>query len=331
MHYRQLGNSDLKISEIAYGSWLTSYGDGGFERAKACVDRALELGINFIDTANLYGLGGSETALGEILAGRPRDSYILGTKVYFPMSEEDRGLSRQQIEKQLDASLKRLRTDYVDLYQCHRYDEDTPLEETMEALTAAVRSGKVRYIGFSEWTPEQISAAFALPDVERFVSSQPHYSLLSRTPEKAVIPLCRTLGVSQIVFSPLAQGLLSGKYRPGNPPPADSRAASPDMGKFMGHWLSEPVLEAVADLLPIAEEAGCTLAQFALAWILREPNVAAAIMGASRPEQVDQNVGASGLTIAPELFARAEAIVRRVEFDREELKREEAARFRRKG
>jgi aryl-alcohol dehydrogenase-like predicted oxidoreductase len=327
MLYRRLGASDLEVSEIAYGAWLTSYGDGGFERARACVNRALDLGVNFIDTANLYGLGASETALGEILAGRPRDSYIIGTKLFFPMSEHDRGLSRAQIEKQLDASLARLRTDYVDLYQCHRYDPDTPLEETMEALTRAVAAGKVRYIGFSEWSPQQIAQAFAPPGVARFVSSQPQYSLLSREPEQAVIPLCRELGVSQIVFSPLAQGLLSGKYEPGRPPPADSRAASPDMGRFMGHWLTEPVLQAVADLRPLAAEAGCTLAQFALAWVLREPNVAAAITGASRPEQVDQNAAASGLAIAPSLFARAEVIVARAQVDREQLRREEAERF----
>lgn len=330
MEYRRLGSSDLIVSEIAYGAWLTSYGSGGADRARACVDRAFDVGINFIDTANLYGLGASESALGEILAGRARDSYVLATKIYFPMSEEDRGLSRAQIEKQLDASLKRLGTDYLDLYQCHRYDEETPLEETMEALSAAVRAGKVRYIGFSEWTPEQIAAAFALPGVERFVSSQPQYSLLWREPETAVIPLCRDTGVSQIVFSPLAQGMLTGKYRPGAPIPNDSRAASPEMGKFMGRFLTDTVREAVAEIETLVVENGYTLAQFALAWVLREPNVAAAIAGASRPEQIDQNASASGLKVDPALFARAEAIAARVAFDAERIRAEEKARFRRR-
>ncbi|MDB5445719.1 MAG: aldo/keto reductase [Phenylobacterium sp.] len=327
MEYRRLGTSDLRVSEIAYGAWLTTYGDGGFERARACVDRAFEVGINFIDTANLYGLGASESALGEILTGRPRDSYVLATKVYFPMGPDDRGLSRAQIEKQLDASLKRLRTDHLDLYQCHRYDEETPLEETLEALSAAVRAGKVRYIGFSEWTPAQIRAAAELPGVERFVSSQPQYSLLWRQPENGVIPLCRELGNSQIVFSPLAQGVLSGKYQPGAAPPADSRAASPEMGKFMGRWLADDIVATAAELKGLAEAAGVSLAQFALAWVLREPNVAAAIAGASRPEQVDQNAAASGLKVDPLLFARAEAIAARVAFDAEALRAEERARF----
>jgi len=330
MRYRRLGTSDLMVSEIAYGAWLTSYGDGGYERAKACIDRAFGVGVNFIDTANLYGKGASETALGELLASRPRDSYVLGTKVFFPMSDTDRGLSRAQIDKQLDASLRRLRTDYVDLYQCHRFDTETPLEETMSALTDAVKAGKVRHIGFSEWTPKQISEAFALTGMERFVSSQPQYSLLAREPEAEVIPLCRNLGVSQIVFSPLAQGVLTGKYKPAAELPSDSRAASAEMGQFMGHLLADQIREAVADLLPIAREAGCSLAQFALAWVLREANVAAAIMGASRPEQVDQNAAASGLVIDPGLFAQAEAIVAGVVVDRAKLRAEEVERFRKK-
>jgi len=309
MKYRKLGASDLNVSEISLGSWLT-YGVGvEKEKATACVNRAFELGINFIDTANVYGRGAAETVLGEALHGRPRASYVLATKVFFPMSDTDKGLSRAQIEKQLDASLKRLRTDFVDLYQCHRYDTATPLEETMEALTRAVKSGKTRYIGFSEWSPDQIRASIAMKGVAHFVSSQPQYSLLWRRPEKEVIPLSAANGISQIVWSPLAQGALTGKYDPNRPPPPDTRAASDKMGSMMGRWLEKPVLEAVQKLKPLAAEAGCTMTQFALAWVLREPNVASAIVGASRPEQLDENAAASGLAIDPALFTKAEAIV----------------------
>jgi len=309
MKFRKLGASDLNVSEISLGSWLT-YGVGvEKEKATACVNRAFELGINFIDTANVYGRGAAETVLGEVLHGRPRASYVLATKVFFPMSDTDKGLSRAQIEKQLDASLKRLRTDFVDLYQCHRYDTATPLEETMEALTGAVKSGKARYIGFSEWSPDQIKASIAMKGVAHFVSSQPQYSLLWRRPEKEVIPLSAANGISQIVWSPLAQGALTGKYDPNRPPPPDTRAASDKMGSMMGRWLEKPVLEAVQKLKPLAAEAGCTMTQFALAWVLREPNVASAIVGASRPEQLDENAAASGLTIDPALFTKAEAIV----------------------
>jgi aryl-alcohol dehydrogenase-like predicted oxidoreductase len=309
MKYRKLGASDLSVSEISLGSWLT-YGVGvEHDAARACVDRAFDLGINFIDTANVYGRGAAEEVLGETLAGRKRDSYILATKVFGQMSDTDQGLSRVQIEKQIDASLKRLRTDYVDLYQCHRYDVNTPLEETMDALSAVVRSGKARWIGFSEWSPEQIEAAFAIPGVERFVSSQPQYSLLWRRPEKKVIPISAANGVSQIVWSPLAQGVLTGKYRPGAALPSDSRGASDSMGNAMKSWLEPSILEAVQKLKPLAEEAGCSLGQFSLAWVLREPNVASAIVGASRPEQLDENAAASGLAIDPALFAKAETIV----------------------
>ena len=309
MKYRKLGASDLEVSEISLGSWLT-YGVGvEADAARACLDRAFEVGINFIDTANIYGRGAAETFLGEALSGRSRDSYILATKAFFPMTESDRGLSAAQVEKQLDASLKRLRTDYVDLYQCHRYDEETPLEETMRALTRAVESGKARYIGFSEWPADKIKAAIEMAGVARFVSSQPQYSLLWRAPEKEVIPLCAANGISQIVWSPLAQGVLTGKYRPGAPVPADSRAASDEMGDWIGAWLRPPVLEAVEKLKPLAAEAGLSLAQFALAWVLREPNVASAITGASRPAQVDDNAAASGAKVDPALFAEAERIV----------------------
>jgi aryl-alcohol dehydrogenase-like predicted oxidoreductase len=312
MQFRQLGSSDLEVSEISLGSWLT-YGVGvEADKARACLEEAFNQGINFIDTANVYGRGAAETFLGEALKGRARDSYVLATKVFFPMSDTDRGLSRAQIEKQLEDSLQRLQTDFVDLYQCHRYDRDTPLEETMEALTRAVESGKVRYIGFSEWSAEQIQAALDLAGSGRaakFVSSQPQYSLLWREPEEKVIPLCADNGISQIVWSPLGQGVLSGKYDPDAPPPRDSRAASDEMSGFMDRLLQPQVLRAVQQLKPIAEEAGLTLPQFALAWVLREPNVASAIIGASRPEQVRENAAASGVVVDTQLFVRAEEII----------------------
>jgi aryl-alcohol dehydrogenase-like predicted oxidoreductase len=309
MKYRKLGSSDLKVSEISLGSWLT-YGVGvEKEKALACIDRAFELGINFIDTANVYGRGAAETVLGEALSTRKRDSYVLATKVFFPMSSTDSGLSRTQILKQMDASLLRLKTDHVDLYQCHRYDPNTPLEETMQALSDVVRQGKARYIGFSEWSPAQIEASLQIPGVEKFVSSQPQYSLLWRRPEEKVIPLCAKNGISQIVWSPLAQGALTGKYDPNSPPPADTRAASEKMGGMMQRWLSKDVLEAVQELKPIAKEAGLSLTQFSLAWILREPNVASAIVGASRPDQLDENAKASGAHVDPALFAKAEHIL----------------------
>jgi aryl-alcohol dehydrogenase-like predicted oxidoreductase len=309
MKYRKLGDSDLEVSEISLGSWLT-YGVGvEADKARACLEEAFTQGINFIDTANVYGRGAAESFLGEALHGRPRDSYVLATKVYFPMSATDRGLSRAQIEKQLDASLQRLKTDHVDLYQCHRYDSETPLEETMEALSRAVASGKTRYIGFSEWPAERIQAALDLNGVAKFVSSQPQYSMVWREPEDEIIPLCAANSISQIVWSPLGQGVLSGKYDPDRPPPADSRAASEEMGGFMDRLMQPDVLRAVQQLKPIAVEAGLTLPQFALAWVLREPNVASAIIGASRPEQVRENAGASGVIVDTQLFLRAEAII----------------------
>ena len=309
MKYRKLGASELTVSEISLGSWLT-YGVGvASDSAKACVDRAFALGINFIDTANVYGRGAAESFLGEVLARRPRGSYVLATKVYFPMSATDQGLSRAQIAKQIDASLKRLRVEHVDLYQCHRYDAGTPIEETMQALSDVVRQGKARYIGFSEWSPQQIERAFAVAGTERFVSSQPQYSMLWRQPEKEVMPLCAAKGISQIVWSPLAQGVLSGKYVPGAKRPADSRASSESMGHSMHSWLAPATLQAVQELKPLAQEAGCTLSQFALAWVLREPNVASAIVGATRPQQLEENAAASGLVVDPALFRKAEAIV----------------------
>jgi 1-deoxyxylulose-5-phosphate synthase len=298
MKYRQLGDSDLHVSEISLGSWLT-YGLGVDDsNARACVDRAFDNGVNLIDTSNIYGKGAAESFLGRTLKTRPRSSYILATKLYFPMTETDRGLSAPQVYKQIDASLARLRTDYVDLYQCHRYDVNTPLEETMQALSDVVRQGKARYIGFSEWTGEQIAASLAIPDVVKFVSSQPQYSMLWRKPEAEVFPICAANGIGQIVWSPLGQGVLTGKYLPGEPPPEDSRAASPEMNTFWADDLrSDRLLRAVQELRPVAARLDITLAQLALAWVLREPNVSSAIVGASRPQQVDDNCAASGVLI----------------------------------
>jgi aryl-alcohol dehydrogenase-like predicted oxidoreductase len=313
MRYRKLGTGDLQVSEIAFGSWLTTA--GGVEKAQAiaCVRAALDAGITLIDTANIYGKGASETVLGEGLAGIKRESYILATKLYFPMTPTDKGLSRAQIVKQLDASLARLRTGYIDLYQCHRYDAETPLEQTMEALDEVVRQGKVRWIGFSEWPADKIAAAMKLSAGRkwaRFVSSQPQYSMLHRAPEAEIIPLCKREGVSQIVWSPLAQGVLTGKYRPDAPPPSDSRAMDQKMNvHFRQDLMSKPVLEAVQAMKPLADQAGLSIAQFALAWVLRDQNVASAIIGASRPEQVHQNAAAAGKNVDPALFAKAEALL----------------------
>jgi len=307
MKYRKLGNSDLLISEIGFGSWLTFTDPQRKQLAISCVHRALDLGINFLDTANVYGRGVAETVLGEALAGTKRETYVLATKLFFPMNGADRGLSRTQVQKQLDASLKRLKSEYVDLYQCHRYDFDTPLEETMEALTREVESGRVRYIGFSEWPLERIEAALQLKNVVRFVSSQPQYSLLHREPEHGLLSLSAKGGISQVVWSPLAQGILSGKYLPNSAVPANSRAADPSMGGFLNpEWLTPATLKAVQEVRQLATNASLTLAQFSLAWVLRQPNVASAIVGASRPEQLTENAAASGTRVDPSLFTDAE-------------------------
>jgi aryl-alcohol dehydrogenase-like predicted oxidoreductase len=310
VRYRQLGSSDLQVSEISLGSWLTYGGGVERERAEACVTKAFEVGINFIDTANVYAGGRAEEFLGEVLTARERDSYVLATKLFFQMPDGDRGLSRPQVLKQIDASLARLRTDYVDLYQCHRYDWSTPLQETMEALTEVVNAGKARYLGFSEWPVEKIAEAMEMGGVEKFVSSQPQYSMLWRGPERDVIPYCRDHGISQIVWSPLAQGVLTGKYKPGQAPPADSRAAASSMNYFFGDELrSDALLDRVQQLGELAKDLGITTAQLALAWVLREPNVASTIIGASRPEQVADNAGASGIALDGATLARIDEIL----------------------
>ncbi len=305
MRYRKLGSSDLEVSEIALGAWLTYAGGIEFDQTRACTDAAFEAGINFFDTANMYGRGAAETAWGEILSGRPRDSYILATKVWGQMSDDpdDRGLSAAQIDKQIDASLERLQTDYVDLYQAHRFDPDVPIEETIEALQKVVSDGKARYLGFSEWTTEQIQAALDLAGPDLFVSSQPQYSMLWQAPEAEVFPLSAANGISQIVWSPLAEGVLTGKYKPGEAPPADSRAANESMNNFISGKMRDEALEAVQQLRPIAEGEGLTMVQLALAWVLRRDELAAAIVGASRPEQVHSNAAASGVELSVDVIA----------------------------
>jgi aryl-alcohol dehydrogenase-like predicted oxidoreductase len=306
VNYRKLGWSELEVSEISLGSWLTYSGGVAPEQARACVRAAFEEQINFIDTANVYGRGAAELLLGEVLADYPRDSYVLATKVYFPMSDTDRGLSKAQIHKQIDASLQRLRTDHVDLYQCHRYDSRTPLEETMQALADVVQAGKARHIGFSEWPVEKVRESLHMAEGARWTSSQPQYSMLWRAPEAELIPLCEAEQISQIVWSPLAQGVLTGKYTPGEPPPQNSRAASESMGGFIDQLVRPRVLEAVQRLRPVAEDAGLTMPQLALAWVLRQHNVASAIVGASHPEQVRANASASGVVLSYDTLAAAD-------------------------
>jgi aryl-alcohol dehydrogenase-like predicted oxidoreductase len=311
MERRRLGEHGPELSVIGLGSWLTFEGARGPERAEACTRAAFEAGITFFDTANSYGRGAAERVLGELLRPYPRDGYVLATKVFYPMGPRDRGLSRAQVLKQIDASLARLGVEHVDLYQCHRYDDTVPLEETMGALTEVVEAGKARYIGFSEWPVERIEQAMALPGVARFVSSQPQYSALHRVPEAAVFGVCARHGIGQVVWSPLAQGVLSGKYRRGEPPPGDARAAG-SMGRFMGRLLRPKALAAVASLEPIAREAGLTMAQLALAWVLRSPHVTSAIVGASRPEQVRENAAAADARLSDDVVAAIDSALGRV-------------------
>jgi len=304
MRYRNLGSSDLKVSEISLGAWLTYAGGIELEQTRACTEAAFDAGINFFDTANVYGRGEAERAWGQILSQHPRDSYILATKVNGQMSDDpaDQGLSGAQIAKQIDASLERLQVEYVDLYQAHRFDVDVPIEETIEALQQVVLDGKARYLGFSEWTPEQIQAAIDIAGPDLFVSSQPQYSMLWQAPEVDVFELCQANGISQIVWSPLAQGVLSGKYKPGQPAPADSRAASTSMSNAMHLVMSDETVTAVQRLVEVADGAGLTMVELALAWVLRRSELASAIVGASRPEQVHANVAASGIELSPELL-----------------------------
>ncbi|MEZ5170708.1 MAG: aldo/keto reductase family protein [Acidimicrobiia bacterium] len=309
MRYRSVGRWGVEVSEVGLGSWLTYGGSVEADAATACIRRAYELGVNFFDTANVYSAGRAEEVMGAALADYRRESYVLATKVYFPMSRRPNssGLSRKHIMEQLHASLRRLGTDTIDIYQCHRYDEKTPLEETCAAMADAIRSGKVHYWGVSEWTADQIAHAVTLCRSEGWpvpISNQPQYSMLWREIEKRVLPVSGELGLGQVVWSPLAQGVLTGKYATPDDIPEDSRAAGGD--KDMVTWLLEPeVLDAVQALRPLAEEAGCTLPQLALKWALREPGISSVIVGATKVEHVDDNVAASDLDVPDELLQRA--------------------------
>jgi aryl-alcohol dehydrogenase-like predicted oxidoreductase len=315
MEFRHLGRSGLKISEITYGNWITHGGQVEADAATACVHAALDAGITSFDTADGYAEGRAEQVLGKALSGVPRSSIEVFTKVYFPSGPgaNDRGLSSKHIRESIEGSLRRLDLDYVDLYQAHRYDVETPLEETMEAFAAVVRAGQALYIGVSEWRAEQIRAAKVLAAELHvpLVSNQPQYSALYRVPEAEVIPTCRELGISQVVFSPIAQGVLTGKYLPGQPVPEGSRATDEKGGGagFISRWLKDDVLERVQQLRPIADDLGLSMAALAVAWVLQEDNVAAAIIGASRPEQVRDNVRASGVRLDADVTARIDEVL----------------------
>jgi aryl-alcohol dehydrogenase-like predicted oxidoreductase len=309
MKYRHLGKSGLVISEIAYGNWITHGSQVVEEAAAECVQAALDEGITTFDTADGYAGGRAEEVLGRALYGVRRESIEICTKVYWPTGDRpnDRGLSRKHIIESLHGSLRRLGTDYVDLYQAHRYDVETPIEETMRAFDDLVRAGKVLYVGVSEWRAEQIAAALRIADklgLDRIVSNQPQYNMLWRVIEPEVLPLCRKEGIGQIVFSPIAQGVLTGKYAPGAAPPSDSRATDPSGSRFIRRLLQDDVLAAVQRLEPIAAEAGLSMAQLAVAWVLQNPGVSAAIVGATRPEQVRENVKAAGVRLDPGLMSR---------------------------
>jgi aryl-alcohol dehydrogenase-like predicted oxidoreductase len=303
MEFRYLGASGLKVSEISYGNWLTHGSQVEEDAALACVRQALDEGITTFDTADVYANTRAETVLGKALNGERRESLEIFTKVYWPTGPggpNDSGLSRKHIRESIEGSLRRLQTDHVDLYQAHRYDVSTPLEETMQAFADVVRSGKAHYIGVSEWTAEQIRQAHAMARELGipFVSSQPQYNMLWRVIEAEVVPMCEELGISQVVWSPIAQGVLTGKYKPGQPHPEGSRATDDKGGANMvKRYLADDVLSAVAKLEPIANDAGLSMAQLAVAWVLQNPNVASAIIGASRPEQVTDNVKAAGVTL----------------------------------
>jgi aryl-alcohol dehydrogenase-like predicted oxidoreductase len=314
MEFRHLGRSGLVISEIAYGNWLTHGSQVEEESALACVRAALDAGITTFDTADVYAETRAESVLGRALKGERREGLEILTKVFWPTGpgRNDRGLGRKHIMESIDGSLRRLQTDYVDLYQAHRYDPSTPLEETMEAFADVVRSGKALYIGVSEWTAQQIRDAHKLARELRvpLVSSQPQYSMLWRVIEGEVVPACEELGIGQIVWSPIAQGVLTGKYAPGSEPPAGSRATDSKGGaNFVARWLRDDVLERVQRLKPLADRAGLSLAQLAVAWVLQNGNVSAAIIGASRPEQVAENAKAAGVKLDADLLAAIDEVL----------------------
>src|SRR6478735_8502547 len=308
MEFRYLGNSGLKVSAISYGNWVTHGSQVEADRATECVRAALEAGITTFDTADVYANGRAESILGDALAGERRSSLEIFTKVFFPTGpgkHNDVGLSRKHIHESINGSLKRLQTDYVDLYQAHRYDHFTPLEETMEAFADVVRAGKALYIGVSEWTPDELRAGHALARELHipFVSNQPQYSALYRVIESEVVPTSRELGISQVVFSPIAQGVLTGKYLPGQPVPEGSRATDPDGSAFIKNLLTDDTLTKVQQLQPLADAEGLTMAQLAVAWVLQNDNVATAITGGSRPEQITANAEAAGKKLSAETLA----------------------------
>jgi aryl-alcohol dehydrogenase-like predicted oxidoreductase len=315
MEFRYLGRSGLKISEIAYGNWITHGSQVEEDAAQACVRAALDEGITTFDTADVYAGTRAEEVLGRALKGQRREGLEIFTKVYWPTGPgpNDRGLSRKHITESIHGSLRRLGTDYVDLYQAHRFDHETPLEETLKTFDDLVRQGKVLYIGVSEWRAEQIARALKIADemgFDRIISSQPQYSMLWRVIESEVVPLCEREGIGQIVWSPIAQGVLTGKYKPGAAPPAGSRALDEASGaNFIRSLLKDEILTRVQELKPIADEAGLTMAQLAVAWVLQNPNVSAAIVGASRPEQVHDNVKAAGVKLDAELMKRIDSIL----------------------
>jgi len=313
MEYRHIGRWGMRVSTVGLGSWLTYGGSVEEATARACMRRAYELGVTFFDTANVYAGGRAEEVVGRVIKDFGRDSIVLATKVFFPIGRgpNDSGLSRKHIRMQIDASLRRLDVDYVDLYQCHRYDENTPLEETCEAMNDLVRNGKIVYWGVSEWAADQITAACTLARKNGWavpISNQPQYSALWRHVQRDVFPACREFGLGNVVWSPLAQGVLSGKYLSARAVPKDTRASSNAAG-MMADYFTQPVLDAVQRLKPLAERAGCTMAQLALAWCLRDEIVSAVIVGATRPEQVDENVAAAGLQIDPAIFQQMDQIL----------------------
>ncbi|RKH64011.1 aldo/keto reductase family protein [Corallococcus llansteffanensis] len=313
MNFRFLGRSGLKVSEISFGNWLTHGSQVEEDAALACVKAALDTGITTFDTADVYAGTKAEAVLGRALKGQRREGYELFTKVYWPTGpgQNDRGLSRKHIIESIHGSLRRLQADYVDLYQAHRFDAETPLEETMLAFADIVRQGKALYIGVSEWTAEQISAGAKLARELHvpFISNQPQYSMLWRIIESKVIPTSEAEGLGQIVWSPLAKGVLTGKYLPGQPPPADTRAATQQGAQFMTNFMTDDVLTRVQQLKPLAREAGLSLAQLSVAWVLQHRNVASAIIGASKPEQVLDNVKATGVKLDAELLRRIDAVL----------------------
>ena len=314
MEHRHLGRSGLMVSEIAYGNWITHGSQVEEDAARACVAAALDEGITTFDTADVYAGTRAEEVLGRALHGQRRESLEVFTKVYWPTGpgRNDRGLSRKHIMESINGSLRRLQTDYVDLYQAHRYDHETPLEETVRAFDDLVRQGKVLYIGVSEWRAEEISAALTIADemgLDRIVSNQPQYNMLWRVIETEVIPLCEQEGIGQVVWSPIAQGTLTGKYLPGQGAPEGSRATDPTGGGFIKGYLNDDILARVQELVPVAKEAGLSMAQLAVAWVLQNPNVSAAIVGATRPEQVTENVRASGVRLDEEVMRRIDDIL----------------------